>query len=205
MRDNKGQFVKGERSHPETEFKKGEHWRLKKPHWDRVWLFNEYITEQRSAQDIAKAEGCTEAAILFWLRKHNIPRRKMTEIRRIKRWGLSGELNPMWNGGTSTERQTFYNSLDWAWAIKTVYGRDNKSCQRCGKHQTKPYGQFHIHHRITFSERDLRLNIDNLVLLCIKCHHWVHSKRNKSKMFIGSYQVSIKEVMNNGGEVLLRP
>lgn len=44
----------------------------------------------------------------------------------------------------------------------------------------------------------LRLNLDNLVLLCAPCHYWVHSKANKRKEFLGSFQSTIEEVMLNG-------
>ena len=182
-KDAKGRFIKGQ------------HWRPCKPYWDKDWLYQEYIVKGRSALDIAAQEGCVENNILYWLHKHGIPRRTMREVRSIKYWGASGADNPMWKGGTSSERQNFWNSLDWAWAIKTVYARDKKTCQRCGKKQTRKYGQFHIHHRVTFAEKDLRLNIDNLVLLCVKCHHWVHSKRNKRKEYLGAFQVSLKEVI----------
>lgn len=180
MKENKGRFIKGQ------------HWRPRKPHWDKEWLEREYVTNARAASDIANQEGCTENNILFWLHKHGIPRRSMQEIRSIKHWGCSGPENPMWNGGTSSERKTFYNSLDWAWALRRVYARDNKSCQRCGRKQTRPYGQFHVHHRISFAEKDLRINIDNLVLLCVKCHHWVHSKCNTRRSFLGNFQTSMK-------------
>lgn len=176
--------------------------RNRKPHWDRGWLFTEYVTKSRSARDIAIEENCTENNILFWLHKHKIPSRSMREIRNIKHWGQSGQDNPMWNGGTSSERQTFYNSPDWAWAIKSVYARDRKTCRRCGKKQTKRYGQFHIHHRVSFAEKDLRLNIDNLVLLCVKCHHWAHSRRNRNKEYPGGFQVSMKGGDDNVSQVL---
>jgi ribosomal protein S14 len=189
-----GRFVKGEHRSPSTEFKEGQHWRHRKPHWDKEWLENEYVTNGRSAKDIADSEGCTENNILFWLRKHSIPCRSMSAIRKEKHWGASGENNPMWNGGTSSERQTFTNSLEWAWAIRKIYGRDNKTCQRCGRKQTKRFRKFHIHHRVSFREKDLRLNIDNLVLLCAKCHHWVHSNKNKNKDYLGAFQVTLKGV-----------
>ena len=41
VRDNKGRFVKGVRSSPNTEFKKGQHWREPKPYWEKEWLYNE--------------------------------------------------------------------------------------------------------------------------------------------------------------------
>ena len=190
MRNDKGQFTKGHHFSPETEFKKGQHWRPKKPYWDKDWLENEYAVKERSADDIARQFGITEAAILFWLRKHNILRREMSNIRSKKHWGLAGEQNGMygrtgenssnWKGGITPERQEFYISVEWKKACSEVYKRDNAQCQRCGNKDN-----LHVHHIVTFANKELRADINNLVLLCAKCHRFVHSKKNINGEFIG--------------------
>jgi hypothetical protein len=190
MRNDKGQFTKGHHFSPETEFKKGQHWRPKKPYWDKDWLVSEYATKERSANDIASEFGITEAAILFWLRKHNILRREMSNIRSKKHWGLAGEQNgmygrtgensPNWKGGITPERQEFYISDEWKKACSEVYKRDNAQCQRCGNKDN-----LHVHHIVTFANKELRADINNLVLLCAKCHRFVHSKKNINGEFIG--------------------
>jgi predicted HNH restriction endonuclease len=45
-------------------------------------------------------------------------------------------------------------------------------------------GTFHIHHVVSFMVRELRAEPDNLVLLCKKCHLFVHSRKNKTSEFI---------------------
>ena len=189
MRNDKGQFTKGHHFSPETESKKGQHWRPKKTYWDKDWLENEYAVKERSADDIARQFGITEAAILFWLRKHNILRRDMSYIRSKKYWGLAGKQNGMygrtgennsnWKGGITPDRQEFYISDEWKKACSTVYKRDNAQCQRCGSKDN-----LHVHHIVTFANKELRADIDNLVLLCAKCHRFVHSKKNINKEFI---------------------
>ena len=188
MRNDKGQFTKGHHFSPETEFKKGQHWRPIKPYWDKDWLVSEYATKERSANDIASEFGITEAAILFWLRKHNILRREMSNIRSKKHWGLAGEQNGMygrtgenssnWKGGITPERQEFYISDEWKKACSKVYKRDNAQCQRCGNKDN-----LHVHHIVTFANKELRADIDNLVLLCAKCHRFVHSKKNNNREY----------------------
>ena len=37
---------KGQHLSQNTEFKKGQHWRTPKPHWQKDWLFNEYIVNK---------------------------------------------------------------------------------------------------------------------------------------------------------------
>ena len=130
MRNANGTFVKGERASPGTEFKPGQHWRPRKPHWDRDWLHREYIDNERSSSEIADEVGCKPNNIHFWLKKHGIPRRSVSEARKLKHWGAEGEANPMygrngsdhpnWKGGITPERQRVYSSREWADAVRTV-------------------------------------------------------------------------------------
>ena len=195
MRDKKGRFVKGYSASPETQFKKGQHWREKSPWWDKKWLENEYVKKKKSSSDIAMEYGVTEAAIIYWMRKHKIKRRTISEARKIKKWGSKGKDNPMWNkrgkdnprwlGGITPERQSFYASYKWKMACSSVWKRDNATCQRCGTHRNElDDKQMHIHHIVSFANKELRTEISNLVLLCKKCHNFVHSKRNKYNEFI---------------------
>jgi hypothetical protein len=177
------------------QFTKGSHWREPKPHWKRAWLYREYVTNQRSAKDIADECGCIENNILYHLHKHNIPRRTMKEVRAIKKWGLSGEANgmhgrtgkrnPNWKGGISPERQSVYSSQEWAHTVSTVWERDLAECQRCRCAVGRGITQGHIHHRLGFADEASRTNPDALVLLCRDCHRWVHSRKNKDGEFLG--------------------
>lgn len=99
----------------------------------------------------------------------------------------AGVRPPSWRGGITPERNAFYASEEWAAAVKGVWRRDMAICQRCRKnHNTEDQrGRFHIHHIISFRVKSERSNIDNLVLLCAKCHRWVHSKKNINKEYIG--------------------
>jgi 5-methylcytosine-specific restriction endonuclease McrA len=189
MGSNSGQFKKGERRSPATEFKPGEHWRPHQQFRDADWLRAEYIENGRSAGDIAEQFGVTDAAIIFWLRKHKIPRRSTSEARALKHWGAFGSDNPMWNkrgelnprwlGGVTPERQAFYTSEEWRKACSTVWRRDNARCRRCGLHRTEqPDMPFHIHHIISFAVVEHRSDVNNLVLLCEVCHQFVHSRKN---------------------------
>lgn len=192
MEKNDGRFKKGERRSPATEFKPGEHWRDPKPFWDRDWLVTEYIEKGRSAGDIARDWGITDAAIFFWLSKHGIPRRTVSEARALKKWGLSGEANgmhgktgeqnPNWRGGIAPERQVFYSSAEWKRAARFVRSRDKGICRRCG---IDVRGSAALHHIIPFASVAHRTDPDNLVTLCKPCHDFVHSKANVNREFIG--------------------
>lgn len=183
-RGNKGQF------------KTGQHWRQPKPHWDKTWLRTEYSTKQRSAADIAQEMGCTENNILFWLAKHKIKTRTMTEVRKIKKWGLRGADNPMfgkcgsanphWIDGSSPLRQSMYARSFWKELAKTVYERDNYQCCRCHSMRSGKK-RLHAHHMKPWAGNpDSRFELENIVTLCRLCHNWVHSLKNKRDEFLFS-------------------
>ena len=199
MRNGKGQFVKGQRASPATEFQRGQHWRSRQLYWDKSWLEQEYIGKQRSAADIAADFGITENGILFWLDKHGISRRSVVQARQVKHWGLSGPRNgmygrrgpeaPSWKGGATPERQAFYASVEWKQMARRIWARDRATCQRCGKKAKEhPGHKFNIHHRISFAIAEARLMPANLILLCSRCHRWAHSRGNKHGQFIGAFQ-----------------
>ena len=165
-------------------------------HQDREWLRVEYVDNNRTAADIAAQFSVTEADILFFLRKHRIVCRTMKEIRAAKYWGLSGETNgmfgktgelsPVWKGGITPERQTFYRSWPWEKARRLLRKRDGGICRRCGVKKSKDV-RFCIHHVVSFQVVALRADPDNLVTLCAKCHYWVHSKENANHDYIKTF------------------
>jgi 5-methylcytosine-specific restriction endonuclease McrA len=179
------------------QFSKGDHWRKPQAFRDRDWLTEQYVVLERSTGEIAKDFGVTDAAILFWLKKHGIPRRDIACARSVKHWGVSGVDNPMWNkrgelnhnwrGGVTAERQSFYTSQEWKSACSAVWKRDNATCCRCGMYKEEsPDMPFHIHHIVSFADKDLRAEPSNLVLLCEACHRFVHSRRNVAREYLQS-------------------
>ena len=97
--------------------------------------------------------------------------------------------HPNYKGGMYPERQSFYSSEIWSEVVKEIWKRDNAICQNCGKHHNtkENRGNFHIHHIVSFQIKELRADINNLVLLCKECHRWVHSKKNINKKFIKNH------------------
>lgn len=187
IRDTNGRFLKGQ------------HWRNPKLYWNKEWLENEYKNKLKPANQIAKENGCGENNIFIFLKKFNIKTRTMREIRSIKKWGLSGktngmynrkgDLNPNWKGGITPERQLHYVSLEWKKSMKIAWKRDNESCKKCGIKRDNRHDKTHcVHHIVGFANKELRNNINNLTVLCKSCHNFVHSKLNINKEFM-------KEVM----------
>lgn len=142
-------------------FKKGQQARLGIRHSEET---------RKKMSDIAKADGRMP------FKKENGPPMK----------GKRGAETSNWKGGVTPLRQGVYSSVEWVEAVKVVWSRDNAKCQRCGKHHNteESRGAFHIHHIKSFMYEKTRTDPDNLVLLCRKCHLFVHSRKNTAKEFI---------------------
>lgn len=182
MRAANGQFIKGA------------HWRPKAPHWEAAWLREQYVELGRSTGDIAAEAKTTDAAILYWLKKHGIPRRSVAQARAIKHWGVAGEANPMhgktgeanprYVDGSSPERQRMYARGQCREFLRLVLARDAYRCRRCGAGKTKPKS-LHVHHIKAWAGNEaLRFDADNAITLCRACHGWVHSRANINREFL---------------------
>lgn len=193
-RASNGCFVAGVRAAPATEFKAGQHWRQRKPHWDKEWLEREYVGNGRPAADIAAEAGITENAVFHWLSKHGIRRRSMAEVRALKHWGVSGPANPMFGktgpaspayiAGTSPERGKLFSRAEGKAFRAAVLERDGFTCRRCG---CAPVGRWAlpVHHIKPWARHPaLRYDVDNGATLCKPCHLWVHSKKNAKKEWL---------------------
>jgi len=179
MPDNRGRF------------QNGEHWRKPQPFWERAWLYREYVTNMRSAADIAASQGCTENNILFWLKKHGIQTRTVSEIRSMKHWGVSGDKNPMygvrderhrgWKGGKASRPQGRVEYVAWR---NAVIERCSATCVSCG---TGPLigKSLHAHHLLSWREfPNMRFNHDNGVVMCASCHSRLHAQTRKNGRFV---------------------
>ena len=100
--------------------------------------------------------------------------------------GRKGSETTNWKGGVTPERESHVSSDEWKAVAREVWARDRAICQICGKDHNKSRvkGGFHIHHIVSFQHKELRSDISNLILLCKECHRWVHSRKNKEKLYI---------------------
>ena len=176
------------------QFLPGTHWRPEAPHWGAAWLCSEYVEKGRSTGEIAAEAGTTDAAILYWLKKHGIPRRSVAEARALKKWGVSGEANPMhgktgaanprYVDGSSPERQRMYAQGKGKAFVRGVLARDGYRCRKCGAPKGKPKS-LHVHHIEPWAGNEaLRFDASNAVTLCRPCHSWVHSRANLDGEFL---------------------
>jgi hypothetical protein len=128
------------------------------------------------------------------LAKHGIKTRSVSEARAKKHWGLSGPRNPMYGrrgkdcptyiDGSSPERQRLYGQVIGREFLCFILARDSYRCLRCGAGKTGKRS-LHVHHVKPWAGNpELRFDPSNVVTLCRKCHHWVHSKRNLGREFL---------------------
>jgi 5-methylcytosine-specific restriction enzyme A len=68
-----------------------------------------------------------------------------------------------------SKNKSFYRTQGWRDLRSFVYERDKGCCQRCGKFV---FGkQAHAHHVVPVQIKpSLKLDADNIMLLCNKCH-----------------------------------
>ena len=104
-------------------------------------------------------------------------------------YGKTGAAHPNFKGGNTPERQAIYASSEWAAVVAIVMSRDNYKCVACGdgnKRKThRGKGSLCIHHVKSWAEHPaFRLDPSNLITLCVKCHRWVHSKKNVNQDYI---------------------
>jgi 5-methylcytosine-specific restriction endonuclease McrA len=91
----------------------------------------------------------------------------------------TGELHPNWNPNISQEERELKRStvenVEWA---KNVKKRDNYICQVCFKNSNNLIS----HHLMAFAQYpELRLDINNGITLCRKCHNEFHKIYGKGK------------------------
>lgn len=85
---------------------------------------------------------------------------------------ISGKNHWHWKGGLTSEYKRIRDSIEYKDWRKAVYERDLYSCRKCGDNKG---GNLHPHHILNFETYvDLRLNVDNGVTLCDKCHIKFH-------------------------------
>lgn len=93
----------------------------------------------------------------------------------LKKKMYLSDKNPNWKGGIMTENKKVRQSEEYnIWRI-SVFERDKYTCQDCGIIGNK----LHSHHIKSFSKyKELRLDINNGLTLCFKCHKKLHNNMN---------------------------
>lgn len=143
---------------PHTEETKKKISTSKKKNPNRYWLGKHRSNETK--RKISKAH--LQNPVRYWLGK--------------KRECMTKENNPNWKGGISVERAAIWHSQEYKKWRKSVFERDNYTCQEC---QLKNKA-LEAHHIKAFAKYPkLRLDIDNGITLCKECHKATRGKEEK--------------------------
>lgn len=138
---------------------------------NKDWIYNEYVTLQKTTSDIAKQLGVSTTKICNSLKENGIKRRLAKVSLRIS-GKTRGDKNPAWKGGVAK----WDYSSDWKSICKDIKDRDKWTCQSC-KEQRKHWGyNLHVHHRDGNKFNNFP---GNLISLCSKCHRLVHANKIK--------------------------
>jgi hypothetical protein len=93
-------------------------------------------------------------------------------------YGKTGSDNPNYKDGSAPERQRLYSMGKGKDFLRAILKRDNYACQRCGASH-KGGRSLHVHHVKPWAGNPThRFDPTNVIVLCDKCHNWVHSKAN---------------------------
>lgn len=117
---------------------------------NKKWLYKRYVTEGYSLREIGELINIDGTTVLYWMKKHKISGRKKGFNKGPKSW--------LWKGGI--------NRITQAKKAKEYYG---EKCQSCGRDDLR----LHVHHK---DENWKNNQIDNLMVLCYKCHSKIHSE-----------------------------
>lgn len=97
--------------------------------------------------------------------------KELIDDQKIKLQRNKGENHWNWKGGITSKAQIERNSKKYSDWRKSVFSRDNYTCQLCGLHG----GKLNAHHKKKWSEYpELRFMVDNGITLCESCHKAVH-------------------------------
>jgi 5-methylcytosine-specific restriction enzyme A len=80
------------------------------------------------------------------------------------------------------ENKSFYNSDEWKSMRSFIYERDKGCCRRCGKFVFGKHA--HVHHIVPIKKNPLlKLDPNNLMLLCPQCHTIVENEEEQKTVF----------------------
>ena len=133
---------------------------------DREWLREAYYEKNLSTRQIAGECGCSDTSVRRYMRMYGFESRTIHEAMLLK--DVSGEQNPMWQGGKDPQRR-LYQSREWKEARDEAVAQDG-CCKRCGATE-----DLVGHHRKPWYVEETNTAPANVITLCRGCHKAVHN------------------------------
>jgi len=142
---------------------------------NKKWLYQKYVEEKLSMEEIGKLINCPYSLIFLWLHKLNIPIRSRSEALKLSnkkypRNVVRGKNHYRWKGGKMKAMGYFYiYQPNHPYAIKAKYVLEHRLVME--KHIGRYLNPWEIVHHINGIKDDNR--IENLEL----CPSGTHDKR----------------------------
>lgn len=169
--------------------------------WDGMNRFRKGITKK--CKSCSNKENCQWGKTPPWnrgIKMSQKTRKKVSaSLKGRKAWNrglkgyMSGDKHYNWQGGITPENLKIRNQLDYKEWRKSVFERDNYTCQGCSIRG----GYLEADHIKPFSMYPkLRLDLDNGRTLCKPCHRklgW-HRFREKTALYTSSTKADIDNV-----------
>lgn len=128
--------------------------------------------------------------------KHSDETKKKLSLLRTgkgnRMFGKIGVLSPNWKGGVTPESSKIRNSNDGKIWVRSVFERNNFTCQKCFIKSSKGETVYlNAHHIKNFSSYpELRFAIDNGITFCKNCHknfHKLYGIKNNNELQLKEY------------------
>lgn len=184
-------------------------------------LYDMYCLKHMTTEEIGDLYSTTGNTIASLLRKYNIPIPTRSELNRVyynqkggrekfKEYGqrlenriatscrMRGIPIDDFDGFVSDRNALLRNCSDYREWRRSVFKRDNYTCQCCDKRS----GKLNAHHILNWSDNvDLRYDIDNGITLCEECHlikypnsfHSIYGEKNNTREQLDEYIKNRKE------------
>lgn len=160
------------------------------PYKQAEWLREQYITRNRSADEIADVFGVDKGTVLRYLRRSGIAIRDASAAHAGR---ALGDKNPAWKGGIAK----WAYAPQWKRIARVIRKRDNYTCQLCGVQHEPRSKILHVHH----IDGDKTNNAaDNLMSVCAACHP--KGKRKEAFNKLSDPHWRTKWLITRKGEVL---
>jgi transposase len=88
-----------------------------------------------------------------------------------------GAQNPFWKGGSEDRRNLWHSRFEYKEWRKSVFARDDYTCQMCGKRSN---GDIQAHHILPWRiHPETRFDVANGITLCVACHLSIRGKESE--------------------------